>query len=62
VARGTPPGYIATLIGQSSLFGVTAKDDFDPLLGLHYLQCMEYSSGSTSTFYGADNMLLQAAL
>jgi hypothetical protein len=59
---GAPPGFIGSLVGQSGYLTMIAKDDFDPQLGLHYIQAMEYSSGSTATFYGAGNMLLQIAL
>jgi hypothetical protein len=58
---GNPPGLTPSLTGLPFL-SFEAKDNFTPLLGLHYLQAVEYSSGSTSTFYGIGEMLLQITL
>lgn len=59
---GGPPGFLGSLLGQSGYLTMNAKANFDPQLGLHYIQAMEFSSGTTTTFYGAGNMLLQIAL
>jgi hypothetical protein len=59
---GGPSGFLGSLVGQSGYLTMNSKNNLDPQLGLHYIQAMEFSSGSTATFYGSGNMLLQIAL
>src|SRR6202007_685616 len=49
----TPNNNSNAVSTAADYFQTSIEESWTPQLGFHYVQAMEYSTGSTGTFYGA---------
>jgi YVTN family beta-propeller protein len=61
-STSSAPVRASVTVNSAEVVPVKSQENFDPQLGVNYIQAMEYSSGSTTTFFGKSSGVSATAL